>query len=327
MSTRLVALLGALVMVLAGCTSRDPAAAVRLVPWDDAVPAQLQPSTAGAAPLCQASNFTVVGDGFRFAPAPSGGTGEVTLRNAGPGACRVTGRPDVQIVGANPAPAQQQVPLPAQPLAFPTVAPPDSTLSALPPGEAVTLDVDWRNWCVPPTSDTPVPPRAIQLTLPDGAGSIDVGYDAVPPCNTPGAPATVGVHPFRHAPLATTAPWTSTAVQARIQPLSGGDGHLGGRRGEPVRFVVELHNPSDAPISFEHCPLVIEMLAPAGHPEVHQLNCRAAVELPANGSLRFETRIQIPVDAPAGNNGLFWELDPTGSQGPEAVSAVVVADH
>jgi len=36
-------------------------------------------------------------------------------------------------------------------------------------------------------------------------------------------------------------------------------------------------------------------------------------------------RIQIPADAPAGNNGLFWELDPTGGQGPEAVSHIEVA--
>jgi hypothetical protein len=69
------------------------------------------------------------------------------------------------------------------------------------------------------------------------------------------------------------------------------------------------------------------MLAPTGHPEVHQLNCRAAGPLPAGGALRFEMRIQIPMDAPAGNNGLFWELDPTGTRGPETTSGVVVADR
>ena len=64
---------------------------------------------------------------------------------------------------------------------------------------------------------------------------------------------------------------------------------------------------------------------PAGWPEVYQLNCAAAGQLPAGGALRFEMRIQIPPDAPTGNNGLFWELDPTGAGGPEAVSRVVVA--
>jgi hypothetical protein len=76
---------------------------------------------------------------------------------------------------------------------------------------------------------------------------------------------------------------------------------------------------------FDRCPLLIEMLAPAGRPEVHQLNCRAASPIQAAGSLRFEMRIQVPANAPAGANGLFWELDPTGAQGPQAVSRVVVA--
>jgi hypothetical protein len=249
----------------------------------------------------------------------------VTLRNTSPDACRLTGRPDVQIVGAVPAPQQLQTPLPAQPPAFPTVAPPDSTLLALPSGADATLDVDWRNWCVLPTSQTPVPPHTIRLTLPGDAGRIDVGYNAVPPCDTPGAATTIGVRPFQPAPLPTTTAWTSSVVQATIQSLSSGNGQLRGKRGETARFVVQVRNPSGAPISFERCPLVVEMLAPAGRPEVHQLNCRAAAQLPAGGSLRFEMHIQIPADAPAGNNGLFWQLDPTGAQGPEVVSRLVVA--
>jgi len=330
MPVRRLVLVGALAaLALAGCSAgHDPAADVRLVPWDGAVPAQLREASAAPAPLCRPAVLKVVGDGFTFAPAISGGTGELTLRNAGTDACRVTGRPDVRIVGAVPAPEQQQVSLPAQPPAFPAVVPPDSTLTALPPGAAVTLDVDWRNWCVPAGgaaqgAGSPVPPQAIRLTLPEGAGTVDAGYDAVPPCDTPGAAATVGVHPFQPAPLAATAPWTSTAVEATIQPLPGGD--LSGTRGGTARFAVLLRNPSAVPIPFDHCPLVVELLAPAGRPEAHQLNCRAAGQLPAHGSLRFEMRIDVPADAPTGNNGLFWELDPTGGQSPEAVSRLVIA--
>ncbi len=36
-------------------------------------------------------------------------------------------------------------------------------------------------------------------------------------------------------------------------------------------------------------------------------------------------RIQVPANAPAEANGLFWELDPTGAQGPQALSRLVVA--
>src|SRR5262245_28964265 len=164
---RISLIVGGLLLALAGCASHDPSGAVRLVPWDDAIPTQLQPAGA-AAQACKASGLKVVGTGFHFAPALAGGTGQVTLRNAGSGTCRLTGRPDVRIVGAVPAPALRQIPLPAQPPAFPAVVPPDSSLAALPPGAAVTVDVDWRNWCVPQTSATPVPPKAIRMTLPDG---------------------------------------------------------------------------------------------------------------------------------------------------------------
>jgi hypothetical protein len=65
------------------------------------------------------------------------------------------------------------------------------------------------------------------------------------------------------------------------------------------------------------------MLAPAGTSEVHQLRCGPGAIEPG-GTLGFEMRIAVPRTAPTGNNGLFWELDPTGAQGPEVVSRLVV---
>ncbi len=211
-----LALICAVVALLAGCSEaqRDPASKVPLIPWDGSVPPQLQAGHVVPASPCRASRLRVVGTGFLFQPAVAGGTGRVTLRNAGPGACRLTGRPDVRLVGAAPAPQQQQVDVPAEPPAFPAVVPPDAALLALPAGDTTTLGVDWRNWCVPHGRKAPVPPRAVRITLPGG------------------------------------------------QPA---------------------------------------------------------------GSLRFEMRIQVPADAPAEANGLFWELDPTGAQGPQAVSRLVVA--
>src|SRR6266567_4268320 len=244
-----LALICAVVVLLAGCsaTHRDPASKVPLVPWDGALPPQLQAGHVVPASPCRASRLRVVGTGFLFQPAIAGGTGSVTLRNAGPGACRLTGRPDVRLVGAVPAPQQRQVPLPAEPPAFPTVVAPDATLLALPAGGTATLGVDWRNWC-----------------LPHG----------------------------RRAPVA---------------PLEG-------RRGEVVRFAVQLHNASAEAVRFDRCPLLIEMLAPAGRAEVHQLNCRAASPIQPAGSLRFEMRIRVPADAPAAGNCLFWDTAPTGAQ-------------
>jgi len=311
-----------LVLVLGGCSSkhRDP---VRLVPWEATVPAALQPPAGSPAPACPASALAVVGGGFEFAPTASGGTGRVALRNSGTSACALTGRPEVLAVGAVPAPEQRQLPLPAQPPAFPTVVPPDSALLAVPPGGSATVDVEWRNWCVPSGSTAPVAPQAIRLTLPAGAGSIDVGYNAVPRCDAPTQPSVLGARPFQPAPLPATTPWTSTAVLATISPLPGAR-ELTAKRGATVRYAVLIRNPSGQAVTFERCPMLIQLLAPAGRSEVYQLNCAAAGQLPAGGSLRFELRIRIPADAPAGNNGQFWELDPTGNRGPQATSRILV---
>lgn len=325
---RLRHLLPVAVLGLAACSpvNGHHAAPPRLVPWDATVPAQLRvPQQPPAAP-CRAAQLRVVGKGLQFSPALSGGTGTVTLRNAGPAACRLTGNPQVRIVGATPAPRQVQSALPAAEPSFPQVTPPDTALEALPAGGRATLSVEWRNWCLPrlPSKARPVPPKAFRITLPGTGGSLDAGYNAVPGCDTPGGPSTLGVRPFRPAPLPVTPPWHPGGFTASITPPDGGKGRLTGKRGAVVEYAVRLRNVSPAPIAFDHCPLVVEMLAPVSASETHQLNCAAASRVAPGGSLWFEMRIRIPPDAPLGNNGLFWELDPTGAHGPEAVSRIVV---
>lgn len=319
----LAALLG-----LTACSSGHGHHAVppRLVPWDATVPAQLRvPQRPPAAP-CRAAQLHVVGKGFQFAPTMSGGMGALTLRNAGPAACRLTGRPQVHIIGATPAPGQVQSALPAVPPSFPQVTPPDTALEALPVGGRATLNVDWRNWCLPrvPSTTKAVPPKAFRITLPGTGGSLEAGYNAVPGCDTPGQPSTLGVHPFQPASLPASPPSHAGALKASITPPDGSKRRLTGTRGAVVRYAVQLRNVSTAPITFDRCPLVVEMLVPASTPEAHQLNCAAASPIAPGGSLWFEMRIAIPRNAPLGNNGLFWELDPTGAQGPQVVSGIVV---
>jgi hypothetical protein len=311
---------------VAGCSTAHHAVgpASPMVPWADSVPATLQARTVAAAAPCRASALRVVGRGFRFDPALAGGSGTVTLRNAGPAPCRLTGRPTVRLVGAPRGPAQRQLDALPQPPAFPAIVPPASTLLALPVGAAAVLGVDWRNWCVAGAgrSRKPlVPPRAVRVTLPGALGHLDIGYDAVPACDHVGQPSTIGVRPFAPAPLDATPPWTSVVLSATIEAAPGS--RLTGRRGQDARFAVRLHNPSTSPVAFGSCPLVVEALAPAGSPEAHRLNCPNQ-PIPPSGSVLFEMRIHVPPDAPLGNNGLFWELDPTGAQSPEAVAGLNV---
>jgi hypothetical protein len=108
-------------------------------------------------------------------------------------------------------------------------------------------------------------------------------------------------------------------LSATIETTPGSQ--LAGHRGQDARFAVRLHNPSTTPVAFGTCPLAVEALAPAGSPVAHVLNCPGQ-PIPPSGSMLFEMRIHVPPDAPLGNNGLFWELDPTGAQGPEAVSGL-----
>jgi hypothetical protein len=319
----------ALAAVAAGCGSNHHAAPKptppRLVPWHDD---ETTTAPTVAAPWCRAAQLRVVGRGFVLAPAPSGATGAAILRNAGPGACRLEGRARVRLVGASPAPRQTQLALPAQPPTFPAVAPPDSLLQSIPAGGRVTLAIAWSNWCVRAAKrrhPRPRPPRAFLVTLRRGGGHLELGYNGVAPCFAPRRPSTIGVRPYQPAALARTTPWTSQPVAASIEGVTGQPPPLHATHGSDLRYAVRLRNLSQTTISFAHCPLVVEMLAPAGGSEAHRLNCAAARALAPGRSETFEMRIAVPASAPTGANGLFWELDPLGARGPEAVARVLVS--
>jgi hypothetical protein len=299
-----------------------------VIAWDGSVPGQLDARQGPPAAPCRASWLRVTGSGFQFVAGVAGGTGAVAVRNTGPGPCRLMGRPTVRLVGAPRAPVQRQVDLPPQAPTFPEVLEPAATLQALPPGSTAILSIEWSNWCVPGAAGSAkpqVPPAAVRISLGGRLGSLDVDYNAVPGCGTPGQPSTIGVRPFAPSPLPSTQPWTTANVKAAIQPIGGGGAQLTGKRGQVARFAVRLTNMSATEVHFDHCPLVAEDLAPSGQPEVHQLNCRSAGSIPPGGSLIFEMQIHVPASAPLGKNGLFWELDPTGAQYPEAVSGLVVS--
>jgi Protein of unknown function (DUF4232) len=316
--------------VVAGCSPSQATVAAphqHVIAWDTAVPSQLQPPRVPPAPACRAAQLRLAGSGFQFVAGVVGGTGAVALRNTGPGRCRLTGYPTVRLVGAPRAPAQRQVDLPESPPSFPEVVEPAATLRALAPGSTAILSIDWSNWCVPGAAGSTrprVPPSAVRVTLGNGLGSLDVNYNAVPACDAPGQPSTIDVRPFTPAPLPATQPWTTANVKATIESPDGPGFPLTARRGQVARFIVRLRNASPVAVRFGGCPLLAEALAPSGQTEIHQLNCRPAGPIMPGRSLLFDMRVRVPSSAPLGKNGLFWELDPTGAQYPEAVSGLVV---
>jgi Protein of unknown function (DUF4232) len=329
-SIMVAAVLSVLCASAAGCSSAPAPVTARpehLIAWDDAVASQLEIPQLPPSPNCAASRLRVAGPGFQFVAGVAGGTAAVALRNIGPGRCRLTGYPTVRLAGAPRAPAQRQVDLPAQAPAFPEILEPAASLRALAPGATAILGIEWSNWCVPGAAGSrqpQVPPRTVLISLGKGLGSLDVNYNAVPPCDAPWQPSTIGVRPFTPAPLPASQPWTTANVKATIQSADGPRSPLTAKRGRVARFVIRLQNTSPVTVRFAPCPLIAEVLAPSGQTEVHQLNCQAAGPISPGGSLFFEMRIVVPPGAPLGKNGLLWELDPTGAAYPEAISGLVV---
>jgi uncharacterized protein DUF4232 len=316
-----------------GCGSSDHggrasgAAPAPLVRWtDEPVPALAAGDAAPAAP-CRASQLRPSKGGFTFQAAVAGATGSVAVRNVSKARCRLTGRPAVRFVGASKAPEQRQVPLAPQPPQFPHVRRPSSWLLSLAPGRSASLAIEWRNWCVPNAragKTRLIAPTAVRVTLASGRGSLSIPYNAVTSCERPREPSTIGVQPFQPPLLPRSAPWTSQVLSANVLTVAGEAEPLHARRGELLAYSVAIRNPGRATVRFDKCPFAVQMLAPAGAPEAHRLNCGAARPLAPRASLRFEMRIRIPAAAPVGPNGLFWELDPLGAGGPQVVSRLII---
>ncbi len=323
-------------LVLAGCggggqrqAAHGPA--VKLVPFDASAPAALGGTPASPAPPCRAAQLAVAGKGLLLVPGTSeGGTGTLVLRNRGSRACGLTGRPTARFIGGTAPPAQRQRPLPANPPEFPQLAPPASALRSLAPGQAAVVSLDWANWC-PQVGDAAKakgvdPPKALRLTLPAGGGSVDADYTAVVSCDHPSAPSTIGMRPFAPEPLTASRGFTAVPLSVTAHALDGGTGALHARRGQELRFAIDLRNRSTSEtVRFDRrCPLLAEKFAPVGGTEAHQLNCGAAAPIAPGKSQSFEMRVRVPANAPLGPNGLFWRLDPVGDFGPQVVARVLV---
>jgi hypothetical protein len=254
-----------------------------------------------------------------FVPRLQGGVALVPLRNVSGRACRLTGRPSVIFLKEG-GPAQVVKPFPNTPANFPETTYPASSLLALRPGESGDVTIAWDNWCDPVVPGRPhVPPSALRITMPAGRGHIDTDYNAVPRCVDPNAPTTIGVSSFQPNLIARGRPWTNAILRASVpgQPVHA-------RRGSVLRFRVVLHNASRTSVRFDRCPAYAQQLVPRGSVQVYSLNCRAAHPIRPGKSVAFAMRMRVPPGAPAGSNGLFWELDPFGARAPQVHARVTI---
>lgn len=84
------------------------------------------------------------------------------------------------------------------------------------------------------------------------------------------------------------------------------------RRGEVIRYVVTLTNPTDRPIALDPCPRTGQTFTAGVQTRdvsVNRLNCAAAPEvIPPRHSLPFQMEVKIPADA-AGEVILRWAMN------------------
>jgi hypothetical protein len=311
-----------LLLVGAGCGSSSKKA--KKAPLGPAVAwtSQQPPQFAAREPVrafCRGDELTMKGEAM-FVPHFSGGVALVTLRNTSSHACRLTGRPVVTFVKTG-GPVQVDSDIQPTPANFPETTYPASSLAALQPGEAGAVTITWDNWCDPVVKGKPhVPPSAIRIALPHGRGHVDGNYNAVPACVDPKQPTTIGVSVFQPSLIAPAKhAWTEAFVRGSIpgQPVHA-------RRGGILRFRVVLKNLSKTTARFNDCPAYVTQLAPSGGVQVYNLNCAAAHPLRPGGSEVFAIELRVPKTAPIGANGLFWELDPWGIQGPQLHARVTI---
>jgi hypothetical protein len=78
-------------------------------------------------------------------------------------------------------------------------------------------------------------------------------------------------------------------------------------RGDTLRYVVALGNPTDHDIVLDPCPY-LQYSPDLGVKHGYSLNCEAVRSIPAGTKVRYAMQLRIPGNAPSGRHRIFWEL-------------------
>jgi hypothetical protein len=183
----------------------------------------------------------------------------------------------------------------------------------LPPGadDAVTIGLQWANWCGPLTQ-----PLTVRVNLPDGGNVAAVqpdpstGFRGVPPCEDAAAGSTLTLDPAQGAAAPQTpAPSAALSAELRTPPTAVA--------GATLEYEVTLTNPTGAAVPLDPCPSYTESLGTVTRAFI--LNCSAAPKIDPGASVTFAMRLDIPAGTPAGPVTLDWQAG-----GPAAGADIAV---
>lgn len=267
------------------------------IPWINAPARPYQPPTAPSTPpaATDARPCTTSDVAARFTDGTgAGGHSEtyVTFRNTSRSTCvlkgypRVTatepGRPDVTATNGS---------------FFPSGRP-----ANMPPGRETLLGLETDTYCnARPGGGGGGPPyHHIAIRLP-GGGTVALhrasdGFDVACGLHLTGFFVAQAEQPEPHDPLSDLRASLETPRTIRA--------------GGTLVYVADVRNPTDRPISLIPCPGYIEWTTgtPTPAKQTYALNCRPVGAIAAHGSVRFEMRLRIPANTPAGPIHISWTL-------------------
>lgn len=181
------------------------------------------------------------------------------------------------------------------------------------PASPALLRLDWsRPYCLP------AGPQELLVELPGDGGSLVAPVLA--PTETCGSQqpgpefvrgSILSASPFDQARASTVldSPLNALRVSVEQAPVSV-------RPGQEVRYVVRLTNPTDADVALAPCPGYLASRFVLGVEEtgynvseLYRLNCRPVGAVPAQGSVAFQMRTEVPADPPGGPDfNVGWRL-------------------
>jgi Protein of unknown function (DUF4232) len=305
------------------------------VPWLPTRP-QLPAANPPLASACTASQLRA---SLFLQGASMSLVGPISLVNHSSRPCSLLGRPRLSFAGATSK--WEETRLQAGPsIPFDPLAPPPGSLRALAPGEHVSVQLWWSNWCgrgAKPGGSLTQPPSAIVL-IPPGGGQIRLSnaHDAhglpAPVCNPgPGGLSTLRAGNFTpfvpQGPPSSALPLKATIVSGPPFVIKGkriSDPSLVARAGTWLSYTVVLRNRSKRVFHFGRtCPAYTEGIG-ADQNQAYILNCHAVGAIAPGRSVRFAMRVHVPRHLQESYPPLGWTLAPHSWNAPQTLAVVRV---